>query len=113
MIEKAMVTGTDQIQVTFVVPSATWADRVYLVGEFNDWDTSATPMFQTRGDANWQITVGLKAGQRYRFRYLLDGTEWLNDWHADGFVYDAGPHGLCDSVVDLIQIGTSPLVSLS
>jgi 1,4-alpha-glucan branching enzyme len=86
---------------------------VNLVGEFNDWDTTATPMLQTRADANWQVTVDLKSGQRYRFRYLLDGQEWLNDWKADGFFYDVVSHGNCDSVVDLTQLGIPAPVSLS
>ena len=113
MIKKETISGTDQIRVTFAVPSSVWADRVNLVGEFNDWDTTATPMFQTRTNADWQVAVELKMGLRYRFRYLLDGREWLNDWHADDFFYDAVPRGLCDSVVDLTQIGAPALVSLS
>ena len=113
MLKKETITRTDEIRVTFAVPSTTWADRVNLVGEFNDWDTTATPMFQSRADADWQVTVELKAGLRYRFRYLVDGKEWLNDWHADDFFHDAVPHGLCDSVVDLTQISTPALVSLS
>ncbi len=113
MIKKETISGMDQIRVTFAVPSTAWADRVNLVGEFNDWDTTATPMFQTRSDADWQVKLDLKAGQCYRFRYLVDGREWLNDWHADDFFYDAAEHGLCDSVVDLTQVSTPALVSLS
>jgi 1,4-alpha-glucan branching enzyme len=113
VIKKEMVAGTDQVWVTFAVPSTTWADRVNLVGEFNAWDPTATPMFQTRADANWQVTIHLKPGQCYRFRYLIDGQEWLNDWNADGFFYDSMPHGFCDSVVDLTQIGVPAPVSLS
>ena len=113
MIKKETIAGTDQIRVTFAVPATAWADRVNLVGEFNDWDTTATPMFQTRSDANWQVTVELKAGSRYRFRYLVDGQEWLNDWHADDYFFAAAPSALCDSVVDLSQIGAPALVSLS
>ena len=52
MIKKETISGTDQIRVTFTVPSSVWEDRVNLGGEFNDWDTTATPMFQTRTDAN-------------------------------------------------------------
>ena len=113
MIKKETISGTNQIRVTFAVPSTAWADRVNLVGEFNDWDTTATPMFQTRSDADWQVKVDLKAGLRYRFRYLVDGKEWLNDWHADDFFYDAVDHRLYDSVVDLTQISIPPLVTLS
>lgn len=108
MITKETIAGTDQIRVAFAVPSTAWADRVNLVAEFNDWDTTATPMFQTLDDADWRVTVELKAGLRYRFRYLVDGTEWLNDWHADDF--DAVPNGLCNSVVDLTQNESYALV---
>jgi 1,4-alpha-glucan branching enzyme len=110
---KETISGGDHVRVTFAVPSTTWADRLNLVGEFNDWDSTATPMFQNRSDANWQATVDLKAGQSYRFRYLVDGQEWLNDWHADGFFYDAVSHGPCDSVVVLSEISTPTPVSLS
>ena len=113
MIKKEMISGTDHVRVTFAMPSAGWADRVNLVGEFNDWDTTATPMFQTRADANWQVTVELKAGERYRFRYLVDGREWFNDWHADDYCYDAAPSTTCDSVVDLTLTGAPTMVSLS
>jgi hypothetical protein len=71
-------------------------------------------MFQTRTDANWQVTVELKGGLRYRFRYLVDGKEWVNDWHADDYFYDdAAPSTQCDSVVDLTQIDAPALLSLS
>lgn len=113
MIKKEMIAGTDQIRVTFAVPSTAWADRVNLVGEFNEWDTTTTPMFQTRADADWRVTVELKAGLRYRFRYLVDGKEWLNDWHADDFFHDAASPGLTDSVVDLTLMNPAAPVSLS
>ncbi len=113
MIKKELAAGTDQAQVTFSVPSTTWADRVNLVGEFNDWDATSTPMLQTRTNGNWQVTVGLTRGQYYRFRHLLDGQDWLNDWKADGHFYDRLPGGLCDSVVDLTHTGVPAPVSLS
>jgi hypothetical protein len=36
-------------------------------------------------------------GRAYRFRYLLDGVRWENDWHADDYVLNV--HGSHDSVV--------------
>ena len=89
------------IRVTFELPSNMWAERVNLVGEFNDWDTAATPMRRNRSDANWKATLELEIGKHYRFRYLIDGKEWLNDWHADDHVEN--PYGSYDSVVDLTQ----------
>jgi 1,4-alpha-glucan branching enzyme len=101
MITKEPVKHRDLVRVTFELPSTMWAERVNLVGEFNDWDTTATPMTRGRSDANWKAVVELKKGQRYRFRYLVEGREWLNDWHADDHVEN--PYGSYDSVVDLVE----------
>jgi 1,4-alpha-glucan branching enzyme len=108
MITKETVKKQDLVRVTFELPSTIWADRVNVVGEFNDWDTTATPMTRNRSDANWKVTIELKAGERYRFRYLVDGKEWLNDWHADD--HEENPYGSYDSVLDLGDADeTSPL----
>jgi 1,4-alpha-glucan branching enzyme len=99
MIKKEPTEKEGRVLVTFELPSSTWAERVNLVGEFNDWDTRATPMAHNRADADWRATIEVEAGRRYRFRYLVDGKEWLNDWHADDYVEN--PHGSDDSLVDL------------
>jgi 1,4-alpha-glucan branching enzyme len=106
MIKKEPGEKQGWVSVTFKLPSSTWAERVNLVGEFNDWDTRATPMARKRADTDWKVTIELAAGRRYRFRYLVDGETWLNDWHADG--YAENPHGSDDSVVDLTSFGESP-----
>jgi 1,4-alpha-glucan branching enzyme len=99
MILKEPAAKPNRVRVTFLLPSNLWAERVNLVGEFNDWDTMATPMGRNRADANWRVTLELESGRRYRFRYLVDGKEWLNDWHADD--HSENPYGSYDSVLDL------------
>ena len=107
MIKKESVKEKGLVQVIFELPGTIWAERINLVGEFNDWDTRATPMRQNRSDTEWRATVELEAGRRYRFRYLVNGKEWLNDWRADDFLEN--PYGSYDSVVDLTEFGgTSP-----
>jgi 1,4-alpha-glucan branching enzyme len=101
MIKRAPIKEKGLVRVTFELPSAVWAERVNLVGEFNDWDTMSAPMTRERTDANWKVIVELETGRRYRFRYLVDGKRWLNDWHADEFVENA--YGSDDSVVDLTE----------
>ena len=32
-------------------------------------------------------TIELEAGHDYQFRYLIDGTRWVNDTQADKFTY--------------------------
>jgi len=53
-------------------------------------------------EGGFSVTVGLDAGRAYRFRYLLDGQRWDNDWAADA--YQANDFGGDDSVVDLIAL---------
>ena len=106
MIKKVPIKEEGLVRVAFELPSTVWAERVNLVGEFNDWDTLSTPMTRERADANWKVIVELEAGRRYRFRYLVDGKEWLNDWYADDFVEN--PYGSDDSVVDLTEVGEPP-----
>ena len=102
MIRKEPVKKAGFVRITFELPSTMWAERVNLVGEFNDWDTTATPMTRSRSDANWKVTIELEKGHRYRFRYLVDGKEWVNDWHADD--HEENPYGSYESEVDLTDL---------
>lgn len=57
-------------QVRFALRSA--AERVVVIGDFNDWDPGATPLI--RHDGEWSATVALKPG-RYRYAFLVDGKQ--------------------------------------
>ena len=48
--------------------------------------------------ARFRTAVGLRASRRWRFRYVLDGERWENDWAADDYLPNS--HGADDSVVD-------------
>lgn len=39
----------------------------------------------------------LEPEQSYQFRYLVNGEQWLNDWHADA--YTPGGYGQDNGVV--------------
>jgi hypothetical protein len=56
-----------------------------------------------RGEDGFVAEVSLPAGRVYRFRYLLDGERWENDWAADAYV--ANEFGGDDSVIDLTVTG--------
>jgi hypothetical protein len=101
MFQKQPTGRSNLVRVTFELPSALWAERVNLVGDLNDWDTTATPMTRDRRHDDWRATVELPLGQRYLFRYLLNGEEWLNEWQADD--YEETDDGLYSSVVDLAR----------
>jgi hypothetical protein len=82
MIYKLPSDNPGYIQVIFELPSCIWADKICLTGDFNQWDESSLPMRQTRSGV-WRVSLELPAGQRYEFRYLIDG-HWQTDYHADG-----------------------------
>jgi 1,4-alpha-glucan branching enzyme len=82
-------------QVTFILPNSTWADTIYLVGDFNGWNHSSHPFRRDR-EGTWTLTLNLEVGRCYQFRYLRDG-EWISDSQADGFV--GNPHGSNNSLV--------------
>jgi len=54
------------------------AANVSLVGDFNDWDATRTPMHRTPGDGLWSAVVPLEPG-RYRYAFLIDGRLWVAD----------------------------------
>jgi len=54
---------------------------------------------ERREDGRFTLTLSLTPGQSYRFRYLLDGSRWENDWAADS--YAPNPYGSDDSVVEV------------
>lgn len=51
------------------------AERVHLIGQFNDWSRSATPLTDANGV--WEATVALDPG-RYEYKFTADGEELLD-----------------------------------
>jgi hypothetical protein len=85
--------GKNSYKVTFEVPAEVEANQAQVCGEFNDWSATATPMTR-RKDGSFAETITLEAGQRYRYRYLVDGNRWENDWTADDYVANECGGGL-------------------
>ncbi len=85
-------------KVTFRLPRevAQDAQNVTLVGDFNDWNTTAAPMTRLE-DGSFQITLILTPVAAYKFRYLIDGHRWENDSYAEKYI--ANDYGWHDSVV--------------
>src|SRR3954470_13534187 len=104
MIKRAGL-GNGQVEVTFEVDAAVQAERACLCGEFNDWSQVADEM-ERKADGGFALTKSLPGGRSYRFRYLLDGERWENDWAADNYV--PNEYGGDDSLVDLTGVDGSP-----
>ncbi len=79
---------TDTV-VKFVFAGPRAASTVALVGDFNGWDTSRTPMARDPRSGSWTVALPLNAG-RHVYAFVVDGTTWANDPSAplapdDGF----------------------------
>ena len=105
MMIKTRLTG-GSVLVTFELPGAAAAAAVSVCGDFNDWSPTSHQLTRT-DNGSFQATLELPAGRRWRFRYLLDGQRWENDWAADDYLPNV--HGGDDSVVDLTDTSALPL----
>ncbi len=98
MLKKNYTKTGKACRVTFNLPAEVNAKSAALCGEFNDWDIKALPMKRLK-NKSFSATITLPAGQSYRFRYVLDGKRWENDWEADAYVPNG--HGAEDSLVEV------------
>lgn len=99
-LEKKYLKQGSVCSVTFVLPKAAAPDAgsVCVLGEFNNWSADAHQLVK-REEGDFAITLELETGRAYRFRYVIDGWKFENDWFADR--YEPNPYGGEDSVVDV------------
>jgi len=96
MLKKSYTKTGRSCRVTFQLPAGVQATTAALCGDFNDWDAGKHPM-KRKKDGSFSASLFLKPGQSYRFRYLLDGERWENEWEADEYL--PNQFGSDDSVV--------------
>ena len=63
------------IRFVLVAPDA---DRVSLVGDFNQWDAAATPLARDEKDGTWTAFVPLRPGM-HTYSFVLDGRHFVAD----------------------------------
>ena len=85
MLKKRFIKSRNSVQVTFYTAEAISADSICLVGDFNDWDETATPMTPLK-DGRFKVMLELEPECAYEFRYLVNSDEWHNDWEAERYV---------------------------
>ncbi len=72
------------------------AKQVFIVGEFNNWDETATPMKPLK-NGGFVVTLDLEIGREYQFRYNFDKIKWGNDTQADTYLYSS--YGNCENSI--------------
>ena len=80
--------GAQTVSVVFDL-HAPGAERVDLVGSFNNWEPGTVALEGPDRDGHWKATVTLPEG-RHEYIFLVDGSEWVTDPKAkvlrpDGF----------------------------
>lgn len=59
----------------FTLPGHQNARKVYLVGDFNNWNMIGTPLYRTK--EGWETKITLPKG-KYYYKFIVDGY-WTND----------------------------------
>ncbi len=67
---------TKKVQFKLLAPEA---KRVFLVGDFNNWDVDNLPMKKTN-KGTWEASFALPPG-RHEYRFWVDGV-WYDDPNA-------------------------------
>jgi 1,4-alpha-glucan branching enzyme len=88
VIRRSKVAKTNDVKVTFSLPTEKPAGPVSVVGDFNDW-TPGKHVLAKRANGTRSVAVTVPAGTSFRFRYLGENGHWFDDEEAprDG---DAG-----------------------
>jgi Glycogen recognition site of AMP-activated protein kinase len=68
--------GGDNAQVVRFTLKAPDAQRVSLVGDFNNWDPTITTLQQANG--TWTVVIPVTPG-RHQYGFVVDGSRWIPD----------------------------------
>jgi 1,4-alpha-glucan branching enzyme len=97
-MKKQYLKTRQDCRVTFRLPKEAATDAMYvsIVGDFNNWSITETPLKKLK-NGDFTATITLPCNREYKFRYLIDSDRWENDWCADKYVPNC--YGGDDSVV--------------
>jgi serine protease AprX len=54
------------------------AERVTLAGDFNNWNAGSID-FKKEKNGIWRAEIAIPAQGRYRYKFIIDGTRWIDD----------------------------------
>lgn len=100
-IDKKYLKSRPVCKVKFIAPEplAQDAKKIYLAGDFNDWNYSDTELRKQK-NGNYATTLELTPGEEYQYRYVLDGERWENDYEADKYV----PSNVCSAENSVVVV---------
>ena len=75
--DPATLSGSPHAPLLHFAIGAPAANRVALVGDFNQWDPHASPLVRS-ADGRWQAHVAVPPG-RYEYAFVIDDGQWVTD----------------------------------
>lgn len=99
-IEKKYLKSRPVCKVKFIAPKPITekGKKVFLAGEFNDWDCHVTELKKQK-NGDYATTMDLQPGE-YAYRFVVDGEIWENDYTADKYV----PSGVCEAENSVVVV---------
>lgn len=99
MISKKYFKTKDECEVTFEYDGD--VESVQLVASANNWEP--VELKKRKKDGVFYTRERFPKNTQVQFRYLLDGSDWVNDPEADAYV--PNEHGSQNSVIDTTPVG--------
>lgn len=87
MIRRKNIKDSDEVKVTFVQPLSEDNGRIFVAGDFNNWEVGSHPLVK-RSNGTASVAVTLDKGERYAFRYVTEDGVWFNDEQADAYEHN-------------------------
>ena len=88
-LKKQFLKSKPVCKVTFTLPKeeVLEAEKVILLGEFNNWEVSNGIELQKLKNGSFKVVVDLPLGNEYQYKFLIDGLIWKNDPEADKYTH--------------------------
>ena len=85
-INKIYIPDKGVCRVSFTLPesAANHSEKVSVVGDFNSWNPDINRM-ERDNNGQFKCIIDLPLGKVYEFRYLIDDSQWVNEWDADAY----------------------------
>jgi len=82
MVQKTYYKTKDYCKVKFSF-NLDNAEKVEIVGLNSDWQNAI--IMSKKKDGTFTADINLPKESKHEFRYIVNGSEWMNEPEADGF----------------------------
>ena len=95
MLKKRFFKTKQEVEIAFEIEPKD-AERVELICEANGWEP--VPMKKGKNGA-FRTKMRMPREQQFQFRYLVNGSSWVNDESADDYCINqfGGKNGVLDT----------------